>query len=300
MQASIQPMPKPSAASVSLSSSAMLVELGISVWTARKLDKRASSDVTTQNHAATGMANVNKKLLDCDELTAVQKFAANARTSHYNMTLPWSDSGLRMLTTTRYFDYNKELSGLQAEFWRLVDRFLNQYEWEINEVQLKLGDLFDPSEYPPIDKVRAKFGFHLNYIPLPQAGDFRVDIGNEAEEAMREHYEKFYNAQIERAMNDIWKRAHAVLSRMSDRLDYRGKEDRKTFHASLVSNVVDLIEVMESMNITDDPNMQLQQRRLKVAMQGIEADDLRNDPILREETKKTVDETLASLPSLDF
>ena len=43
-----------------LASSAMLGELNISNWVGRKLDKRASKDVVDQNHAATGVANVNK------------------------------------------------------------------------------------------------------------------------------------------------------------------------------------------------------------------------------------------------
>lgn len=290
----------PAPTNVSLASSAMLVELGISTWTARKLDKRASEDVTSQNHAQKGMADVRKRLISCDELTAVQKFAGNARTSHYAMTLPWSDSGLRMLTTSRYFDYHASITALQGEFFNLVEKFLSRYEWQITEVQLKLGDLFDSAEYPSLDKVRNKFDFRLNYIPLPSAGDFRVDIGNEAELAMREHYEKFYAEQLGRAMGDIWKRAHVILSRMSDRLDYKGKEDKKLFHDTLVSNVVDLIGVMENMNVTGDPNMQLQQRRLKMAMQGVDPNDLRHDPILRENTKRTVDEVLATLPSLDF
>jgi len=82
----------------SISSSAMMVEVSFSTWTGRKLDKRASRDVTMTNGADTGTANVNKKLLgDCEELKAVQKFAANARNIHYSMTMPWSDTGMRLL-----------------------------------------------------------------------------------------------------------------------------------------------------------------------------------------------------------
>jgi len=59
-------------AAPSIASSAMLVELNISVWTARKLDKRASEEVVHAKNANKGIANVNKKLLgDCAELDAV-------------------------------------------------------------------------------------------------------------------------------------------------------------------------------------------------------------------------------------
>ena len=87
----------------SISSGAMLVELSISTWTGRKLDKRASQDVVQANGADTGTANVHKKLLgDCQELVAVQKFGANSRNIHYSSTMPWSDVGWRMLTTKAF------------------------------------------------------------------------------------------------------------------------------------------------------------------------------------------------------
>ena len=290
----------PAPQGATLQSSAMLVELGISVWTARKLDKRASDDVTTQNHADKGMANVNKKLLACDELTAIQKFAANSRNAHYAMTLPWSDSGLRMLTTSKYFAYHKAMTALDTEFRTLVDKFLLRYEWLINETQLKLGDMYDPSEYPSLDRVQAKFGFRLNYIPLPESGDFRVDIGNQQADELRDQYATFYNNQLTRAMNDIWKRAYEALSRMSERLDYSDSDTKKVFHASLVGNVMDLIDIMESMNVTGDPVMQMQQRKLKVAMAGVTPEALREDAYLRLETKRAVDDAIAALPSLDM
>ena len=296
----LHPLNAPAPQGATLQSSAMLVEMGISVWTARKLDKAASNEVTDTHNAERGMANVNKRLLACDELTAVQKFAANARTSHYVMTLPWSDSGLRMLPTSKYFDYHKAITALQTEFYKLVDKFLGRYEWLINETQLKLGDMYNPDEYPSLDSVRAKFGFRINYIPLPEAGDFRIDIGNQQAAELQEQYAAFYNTQLTRAMNDLWTRAYDVLSRMSERLDYADHEQKKVFRDSLVSNVLDIIDMMESMNVTGDPNMQMQQRQLKQIMRGVTPEALRDDAYLRRETKQAVDAAIAALPSLDL
>ena len=203
-----------------ISSSSMLVELSISTWTGRKKDKRASEDVTSMNHAAAGVAAVNKKLLgDCAELIAVQKFTANLRNAHYAMTMPWSDTGLRLLPTTQYFKYHQQMTALQQEYERLVALFLSAYDWEIMQAQTKLGDLFIRDEYPTTENLHSKFKFRLTYIPLPDAGDWRLDIGNEAAASMREQYEKFYGDQLKDAMADVWKRAHEALTKMSERLD---------------------------------------------------------------------------------
>ena len=91
-----------------LSSSAMLVEVNISSWAGRKKDKRASTKVTEDAQAKKGVANVYKQLLgDCDELSALRGCVTSARNMHSNMTMPWSNSGLRLLPTAQYFKLHR-------------------------------------------------------------------------------------------------------------------------------------------------------------------------------------------------
>ena len=288
----------------SISTAAMLVELSIGTWTGRKLDKRASQDVTSQNNADKGVANVHKKLLgDCAELDAVQKFTANARNVHYACTMPWSDTGLRLLPTTQYFKYHQEMTALQNEYQRLVQAFLDAYSWEIQNAQLKLGALFNPDEYPTADSLTSKFRFKMNYMPLPDAGDWRVAIGDETEQALRSQYEGYYAQQLQTAMGDVWRRAHDALTKMSERLDYADDTTRKVFRDSLVSNVTDIIELLGACNVTNDPVMATAQRDLDEAMRGITPDALREDPYLRAETRRKVNEVksvIDNLPSLGF
>lgn len=288
----------------SIASSAMLVELSIGTWTGRKLDKRASQDVTAQANAAKGVANVNKKLLgDCAELDAVQKFTANARNVHYACTMPWSDTGLRLLPTAQYFKYHAEMTALQTEFERLVRVFLDAYDWEIQNAQLKLGGLFNADEYPMRDSLTSKFRFRMNYMPLPDAGDFRIDIETEAKQALASQYESYYAKQFESAMADVWQRAHAAVSKMSERLDYAGKEDRKVFRDSLVDNVHEIVDLLAVCNVTNDPTMADAQRRLRQALQGVTPDALREDAYLRAQTKREVDavkKMIDNLPGLGF
>ena len=288
-----------SPAAPSIGSSSMLCELSISTWTGRKKDRKASEDVTTDNRAASGVASVHKKLLaDCQELVAVQKFTANSRNIHYAMTMPWSDTGLRLLPTAQYFKYHQTMTDIQNEYDRLVDLFLSGYEWEITQASAKLGDLFHRDEYPSVDSLRNKFGFRLSYIPLPDAGDFRIDIGNEATEQVKEHYQSYYSTQLNNAMNDVWQRTHKALSAMSERLDYSDNDDKKIFRDTLVTNVLDMVELLNVCNVNGDSQMTAARMKLEDAFRGVNADALREDEHLRSETKRTVDEVIKSLPSI--
>ena len=285
----------------SISSAAVLVELSISTWTGRKLDKRASEEVTTSKHAQKGTANVNKKILgDCAELDAVQKFAANVRNAHYAMTLPWSDTGLRLLTTKNYFGYQQQLTALQAEFNNLVEKFLAAYGWEVGQAQVRLGALFNANDYPSADSIRDKFKFNINYMPVPEAGDFRLDVSNEANKQLAEHYNNYYQTQLKTAMQDVWTRAHSALSKMSERLDYADHQTKKIFRDSLVDNVLEVVELMDTCNITGDTHMSAIKTKLRDALSGVTPDALRQDEYYRLETKRKVDEAIASLPSINL
>ena len=197
----------------SISSAAMIVDFNASVWTARKKDMKASDDIAAMNGADVGIADVRKKLLgNCDELIAVQKFAANVRNMHYSMTLPWSDNGSRLLTTQQYFKYNEIMSQLQTEFHALVDSFLQAYQWEVSKAQAKLGAMFNRDEYPTSEALQDKFRFRVSYIPLPDSGDFRIDIGNEAMEQIQSQYQSHYTQAINSAMSDLWHKLHDNLT----------------------------------------------------------------------------------------
>ena len=291
----------PAIATPTISSSAMLVELSIGAWTGRKKDKKASEEVTTNKGAAVGVAAVNKKLLgDCAELDAIQKFVANTRNAHYASTLPWSDTGLRLLPTAAFFTYQHNMTALQGEFNTLVDKFLAAYDWEITQAQVKLGDLFNADEYPTADRLREKFRFRTNYIPLPEVGDWRVDMEKETVATLQEHYNSYYSGALETAMKDVWGRMHEALAKMSERLDYTDDANKKIFRDSLVDNVIDIIDLLRDFNVTGDSQMEAMRQQLEEAMRGVTPDALREDQSFRADTKRNIDALIKALPSLDI
>ena len=285
-----------------ISSAAMLVELSISFWTARKLDKGTTSDVLYQKQAQRGAGSFNKNLLvGCDELEAIKKFAGNARTGiHYTMTLPWSDSGLRLLPTSKFFDYEERMSAMKAEFDRMVEAFIAVYDLEVVAAQARMGSLFDASEYPSTEKVRSKFGFRVNYIPMPEVGDWRVDMNNETISSLKSQYGKFYDEQTRRSMSDLWNKLHTECERFLKQLTIDDDGKKGKLYQSTIDHLSHLADMLEAVNFNNDPTMQLAQRKLKAIVSGLDKDDLVRNPSFREDTKKKMAEAIKALPSLDM
>ena len=284
-----------------LSSASMLVDFSASVWTGRKKDVNASKELEEVKKADPNVANVHKKLLgNCPELVAIQKFVSNTRNAHSSMTLPWSDMGMRLLPTSTFFKYKQYMTKAEQEFHALVTKFFGVYDWAVINAQTVMGDLHDPNNYPPADTLRHKFGWRMSFVPLPTSGDFRVDMEQEQAKSLAEEYNKHYNAMFGKAIDSMMTQLTTYLARLSNRLDYKDHEDKKVFHDTVTSNITDMLEDLLIPMADKDERLLTLTRQLTDTFEGISPDALREDGVLRQNTKQSVDDAINSIKSLGW
>lgn len=285
-----------------VSRSAMLVDMSLSVWTAIKRDRFASEKVTRDNNAARGVAAVQKKLLgDCAELDAVHKFAEGIRKVHRSLTLPWSDAGLRLLPTAQFFRYNEVMVECEAEFRRLVDCFLDAYDYEVADAKLKLGSLYDEAEYPSRQEVARKFAFRFSYVPLPSANDWRVDMEKQTRDALKTEYERYFAEQLDAAVTDLRERVRDTILTLARQLEpvAEGEKARRIYD-SVVDRAKELVDMLRTCNVTNDAGLSSAYVELTQALDGVSADALRNDEACKAETKRKLDAALEKFPGLGW
>ncbi len=281
-----------------LDTCAMLVEFNASVWTARKLDKSTTDEVfATKNATAKDAARVNKHLLaGRTELDVIQQMVGRARTYVYDHTLPWSDSGLRLLPTVNFVAFTERMNQFEEEFERLVTEFVTIYPTLISAQAMSLGDMFKRSDYPTANEMVTKFAFRIGFLPVPTAGDFRVDIGNDAQEELRTRLNAMAEERIESAMRDIRARLGDHMKRMSDRLttDYvQGEAKQRRFHDSLVDGALELCDLTKALNVVGDTTLEAARKELEQALLGVTPQELRKNEYVRQDTKKAVDSILS-------
>jgi hypothetical protein len=277
-----------------LSSSALIVNVSISVWTGRKLDKRVSEEVDQQNSTKTRAGNYHKNLLaGSGKLLDITKVANAIRSWMYTVTQPWGDNGDRVLNMSHFAEFKDRLADYETQFATSVNSFLNDYDTLVAAAAFQLGDLFNREDYPTRETIESKFGFRYSMIPLPQAGDFRVDIGEEGLKQLQDQYEAVLQQRVTGAMTEAWERLHDCLSRMSERLADSEDGKRKIFRDSLVENAIEICGLLKSFNITNDTRMDEMRKQLEDAMRGVDADSLRDSDSLREQTKRKVDNILS-------
>jgi hypothetical protein len=275
----------------------MLVEFNASVWTARKLDKTTTSEVVaSKNAGAKDAARVNKHLLaGRTELDIIQQAVGRARQFVYDNTAPWSDSGLRLLPTVNFMKFTERMNDFEEEMETLVKAFVVIYPTLITAQALALGDMFKRDDYPTANEMMTKFSFRVNYMPVPSSGDFRVDVGNQAQAELKARLESLTQERIDSAMADVRERLSTHLKRMSDRLttDYVGGEAKqRRFHDTLVDGALELCDLTKSLNVTNDMALEGARKQLEELLVGVTPADLRKNEAIRQDVKKNVDAIL--------
>jgi hypothetical protein len=279
---------------MSIASSAVLVELNISVWPANKVDREMTETVNTNASAVRDASQTRKNLFAGTSLRKdIEKLAARIRLYHNQHTMPWADKGQRLLPTKLFMEYKQTMNNYEAQFKQMCNNFFIAYPQLVSEAQTHLGTMYRATDYPDLTNVREKFGFRMAIDPIPESGDFRLDISAHDLDEMKAQYEAKFDERLAEAMRTPWERLHTVLTAMSEKLkDEDGEESKKRYHDSLVTNAVDLCGLLDKMNITNDPKLEDARKQLELTMLGADIETIKESSHVRETMKNKVDAIL--------
>lgn len=271
---------------ITLSSSSVLVDLSIRSWTGKVLDRQVGEEVATAKSCkTTRVGNYQKNLLAGSvELDMVSKKSASIRMWFHMQTLPWADSGTRLLPAARLQDFLAQLGTLEQEYQDLVTAFQASYTSAIQAAQFTLGTMFRLEDYPDPADIPGKFQMRYSILPLPEAGDFRVDIGNTGLEDLRRRYESTQTQRIEDAMGEVRERMKAALGRVANQWREGGK-----IYESSVDACLELCNSMREFNLTRDPELDQMADEFNALLSGYDVKDLKKDTAVRAAAKQEID-----------
>ena len=260
-----------------LSDKALLVQLRVSQWTARKYDKRATEQVASANSAVNSAGRYNKSLLPMnDYLNNVHQKTTAIRKKYYANTLPWGIDGTQILPSANYLAFMTDFRKEKYEWQMIVNQFLAEYESLKFDAQRLLGNLYSDADYPTKDESASKFNMDMAIMPVP-SGDFRVDIADEELARITSDVEARVEDAAKSAMDEAWKRLHERVKHMAEKL----ADPAAVFRDTLVENTREICSVMSRLNFTDDPNLEAMRLEVEQSLTKHHPDALRNDPDLR-------------------
>lgn len=294
----------------SLATSTCLVELNISQPQITREDKEATEKISElfklTLHDVNGKpikpAAVHKNLYEgWEEYAKLQTHIRFVRREQDRLTMPWSNSGLRMTTTLGYPDYIKTMTGYQNDMFDMLDNDLKQtYPDAMQKLESIFGDMHDPSLYYDWDTFRSKYRFSIRTWGTPDVNDVRVSLPQQALEHMKADMQSAIQESALKANQEMWKRTHKVLDRLSKGLGYKDNGKLQTFKDTFVPAAQELVTQLRALNVTNDAKMVEAANKLEYAFKGRTNESLREEGFERDETKSVVDDVLASIPNLDI
>lgn len=281
-----------------LSEHAMLVSLSISTWNAEREDKAAGDAVAAKYGNDGRYGKYRKFLVDPDALKPITKLRGEARTKHYELTLPWDDQGGRIISASGYIGYRDAMSTYSTRMDSLACEFADQYKDLVYDAQRSLNGLYRASDYPKQSQIRGKFSFRYRILPVPESSDFRVEVGEGERKVIQAQIEAAVTSQLEYAMNDVSRRIRDVVSSVSAKLKaYQCDEGgvKNPFRDSLIGNVQTLVDILPSLNLTNDSRIHELTVDMRADLTRYNADSLRVSNQTRAKVADTADAILRKM-----
>jgi hypothetical protein len=236
-----------------LGEKALIVNLNIGVWSARKTDKNVLREISNLYHSDQNHGSFSKLLISKTRLEAIKDIASAARKYHNEMTLPWMDGGGRLLPSKDFQDYSFTMSNYQTEFYTTVDDFVNSYNSYIQEGLDKLGQIADTKDYPPKDQVKAKYEFNYTYFPVPDDGDFRVTLSSDFVNQLKNNFNQSHQERFDRAKNSITREIVDLVSNAIVRLS--NEDESAWFKATTIDSIVTYREDHAMIELLEDQDL---------------------------------------------
>ena len=266
---------------------AMLVSLNIGLFNPKKMDRSVTREVLISKNASANAGAFVKNILPDEAIKPIQSAAQALRSWVYTQTLPWNDESFRLLPVAQWDAFTDQLRARIASLNSLVDQFCAQYESHRDRALLQLGALGDAKDYPPLSTVRSKFYVNVNYTPLPDSRDFRLDdMPEEAMSELRANADLRVAEAVNEARNDLYRRLSERLEHIVKRMtEVSAKKEGNRIHGSLLTNLSELCQLIPALNVTKDQELENLRQRVMREIAPFDIDDIRESEDSRTDLK---------------
>jgi hypothetical protein len=196
-------------------------------------------------------------------------------------------------------DHTETMRRHAAEFKAAVSRLAGRFEKLVTS-QSRLGTLFRVEDYPGMRAEReelrlafpsellARFSFDTKVLPLPDADDFRVSIGDHDRERIKRQIADSVQASLRVGTRELWHRLYKVVSHMSARMtEYNAAENgqKPRLYDSMITNIVEIVDVLPELNIAGDSELDRMAAEVRRAL-VVDPQELRKSETVRSDAAK--------------
>lgn len=272
--------------------------------TRKTLSKGQRQTAADPFNAEADSLSASKKLIDTKD-GAVKKVTAvlgKARETWQAATLPYPEAGVRMIRRDRIDDLTATLAECREELTAAVDELEERYAILREDARQRLGDLFDPSDYPPHLTGLFTIDWDLPSLDVPEyLKGLNPKLYAEQSARIAARFDEAVSMAEDAFIGELAEMIETLQRKLSGLDD--GTEKR--LHASSIENLNEFFARFRSLNLHSSAELDKVVEQAESALNGrgliggaVTRDDLKDSAAVRREVATRLSAVSATLDGL--
>ena len=265
--------------------------------TSKTLSSEQKSQAAQSFGADRDSISAGKKLIDTKHEAYKALTSIKSQISRYwkDNSLSYPEPGTRLIRQDRVDEFNSTLEDLKEQIEAGVRMLSEHYDQIKSAAEHRLGDLFDPSDYPSslLDVFDVQWDF-----PAVDPPDYLRRLNPEVyREQSRRVSERFERA-VEVAEQTFMEELDQLVNHLADRLSGDDDGQPKIFRDSAVTNLAEFFSRFRDLNVGSNDQLDQLVDRCEQLMSGVQPQGLRDNDSLRRSLSTNLSTVQSSLDQL--
>lgn len=241
--------------------------------------------------------SAGKKLLDTSHPAFRAVTAIRSRAVHYwkGVSLPYPEPGTRLIRQDAVSGFDQQMGVFRQDLEEAVAQLDRHYDELRSAARERLGELFNPADYPP--SLAGAFAIEHDFPSIEPPHYLRQlnpELYRQECQRMRSRFEEAVGLAEQAFTEELAKLVDHLTERLSG--DDDGKP--KVFRDSAVSNLTEFFEKFRSLNVRSNEELDELVGQAQQIVGGVEPRQLRRDAPLRQQVATQLATIQSSLDGL--
>jgi len=249
----------------------------------RKSLTSAQKDQAADSFGAEGkFLSAGKKLLDTSHPAFKAVTAIRGRAVAYwkGVSLPFPEPGIRLIRQDAIGTFDEQIGLFRQELDDAVVDLQRHYAELRSAARERLGDLFDPSDYPP--SLVGLFAIEHDY-PSVEPPNYLRQLNPELYEQECQRVQARFDEAVQLAEQAFLEELAKLVEHLTERLSGQVDGKPKIFRDSALVNMSEFFERFRALNIRSSEQLDALVTSAQQIVRGVEPQQLRDHHTLRQQ-----------------
>ena len=241
--------------------------------------------------------SARKKLLDTKHAAYKEVTGVRGKVSAYwkSLTLPFPEPGIRLIRQQEIERFNQQMAGYRVELEAAVRRLDNHYAELKAAARRRLGDLYNPTDYPP--SLQGLFGVDWDF-PNIEPPDYLCQLNPVIYEQERARVAARFEEAVQLTEQAFISEFAKLIEHLTERLRDNGEGKRKIFRDSAITNLTEFFNRFRQLNVRSNQELDALVEQAQWVVQGHQPQDLRDSDGLRQHVAAQLSRVQAALDGM--